>query len=171
MDARGATRRVAIIDYAWVTYHFAAQHFGALTLYRARAERGGCVQTRRLIVSSRYVGGVLVFVEDILRRSGRLSGPVDRLMVVPRVDRVSPERNSRRRDRGAANCDWHNAVRRAARCEVVVAAHIIILSIYCRHCGDGRPCSAPAELVSLPGDLDFAALDSRHGTGFANPGR
>lgn len=58
---------LAIVDYAWVTYHFAAQHFGALSLYRARAERGGCIQTRRL---DRFfaltVGGVLVFIADIL---------------------------------------------------------------------------------------------------------
>jgi TonB family protein len=58
---------LAIIDYACVTYHFAAQHFGALSLYRARAERGPCIQTRRL---DRFfaltAGGVLVFVADIL---------------------------------------------------------------------------------------------------------
>src|SRR5437762_13054933 len=58
---------LAIVDYACVTYHFAAQHFGALSLYRARAGRGGCIQTRRL---DRFfalsVGGVLVFVADIL---------------------------------------------------------------------------------------------------------
>jgi hypothetical protein len=61
---------LAIVDYAWVTYHFASQHFGALSLYRARAERGGCIQTRRL---DRFfaltVGGVLVFVADILAGS------------------------------------------------------------------------------------------------------
>src|SRR5207248_1546359 len=58
---------LAILDYACVTYHFAAQHFGALSLYRSRAERGWCVQTWRL---DRFfaltVGGVLVFVADIL---------------------------------------------------------------------------------------------------------
>jgi hypothetical protein len=58
---------LAIIDYAWVTYHFAAQHFGALSLYRTRSARHHCVQTRRL---DRFfalsVGGVLVFVADIL---------------------------------------------------------------------------------------------------------
>jgi TonB family protein len=58
---------LAILDYACVTYHFAAQHFGALSLYRSRAERGSCIQTRRL---DRFfaltVGGVLVFVADIL---------------------------------------------------------------------------------------------------------
>jgi hypothetical protein len=58
---------LAIVDYAWVTYHFAAQHFGALSLYRARAGRSACLQTRRL---DRFfalsVGGVLVFVADIL---------------------------------------------------------------------------------------------------------
>src|SRR6266516_4386418 len=58
---------LAIIDYACVTYHFAAQHFGALSLYRSRADRGLCIQTRRL---DRFfaltAGGVLVFVADIL---------------------------------------------------------------------------------------------------------
>ena len=58
---------LAIIDYACVTYHFAAQHFGALSLYRSRADRTSCVQTRRL---DRFfalaVGGVLVFIADIL---------------------------------------------------------------------------------------------------------
>src|ERR1051325_8638225 len=58
---------LAIIDYACVTYHFAAQHFGALSLYRSRADRGPCIQTRRW---DRFfaltAGGVLVFVADIL---------------------------------------------------------------------------------------------------------
>ncbi|HEY4256637.1 MAG TPA: hypothetical protein VGM66_05440 [Candidatus Udaeobacter sp.] len=58
---------LAIIDYAWVTYHFAAQHFGALSLYRARAERGWCIRTRRLDrFFALIAGGVLVFVADIL---------------------------------------------------------------------------------------------------------
>ena len=67
MDPRGTTHWSGDFDYACVTYHFAAQHFGALSLYRARAERGRCIQTRRL---DRFfaltVGGVLVFVADIL---------------------------------------------------------------------------------------------------------
>jgi TonB family protein len=58
---------LAVIDYACVTYHFAAQHFGALSLYRSRADRSCCIQTRRL---DRFfaltAGGVLVFVADIL---------------------------------------------------------------------------------------------------------
>jgi TonB family protein len=58
---------LAIIDYACVTYHFAAQHFGALSLYRSRAERGYCIQTKRL---DRFfaltAGGALVFIADIL---------------------------------------------------------------------------------------------------------
>src|SRR5213596_3136 len=58
---------LAIIDYACVTYHFAAQHFGALSLYRSRADRGSCIQTSRW---DRFfaltAGGVLVFVADIL---------------------------------------------------------------------------------------------------------
>ncbi|MFZ0916596.1 MAG: hypothetical protein WAN04_06855 [Candidatus Udaeobacter sp.] len=58
---------LAIVDYAWVTYHFASQHFGALSLYRSRAGRSSCIQTRRW---DRFfaltAGGVLVFVADIL---------------------------------------------------------------------------------------------------------
>jgi hypothetical protein len=58
---------LAIADYIWVTWHFASQHFGALSLYRSRAGRSVCVQTRRL---DRFfalgVGGALVLVSDIL---------------------------------------------------------------------------------------------------------
>lgn len=58
---------LAIIDYAWVTYHFASQHFGALSLYRVRSHRRASVPARRL---DRFfaiaVGGVLVFIADIL---------------------------------------------------------------------------------------------------------
>jgi len=58
---------LAIVDYAWVTWHFAAQHFGALSLYRSRAGRAACVQTRRFDrFFALVVGGALVFVADIL---------------------------------------------------------------------------------------------------------
>ncbi|HKP03762.1 MAG TPA: hypothetical protein VJU77_10445 [Chthoniobacterales bacterium] len=58
---------LAIVDYAWVTWHFASQHFGALSLYRSRAGRARCEQTRRF---DRFfalaVGGALVFLADVL---------------------------------------------------------------------------------------------------------
>jgi hypothetical protein len=58
---------LAIVDYAWVTWHFASQHFGALSLYRSRAGRAACVQTRRFDrLFALLVGGALVFVADIL---------------------------------------------------------------------------------------------------------
>ena len=58
---------LAIVDYAWVTWHFAAQHFGALSLYRSRAGRAACQQTRRFDrFFALIVGGALVFVADIL---------------------------------------------------------------------------------------------------------
>jgi hypothetical protein len=58
---------LAILDYALVTYHFSAQHFGALSLYRARAGRGACTLTRRMDrLFALGVGGVLVFLADIL---------------------------------------------------------------------------------------------------------
>ena len=58
---------LAIIDYACVTYHFAAQHFGALSLYRSRAGLAARLGTRRLDrLFALLVGGLLVFVADIL---------------------------------------------------------------------------------------------------------
>ena len=73
---------LAIIDYACVTYHFAAQHFGALSLYRSRADRSSCIQTRRW---DRFfaltAGGVLVFCRGYSRWSGRVSGSVGRSLV------------------------------------------------------------------------------------------
>src|SRR6185295_14617541 len=61
---------MAILDYAFVTYHFAAQHFGALSLYRSRAERAGCVKTRRRDrIFALGVGGALVLVAEVLAGS------------------------------------------------------------------------------------------------------
>ena len=58
---------LAIVDYAWVTWHFASQHFGALSLYRLRAGRSSCRQTRQLDrFFSLGVGGALVFIADVL---------------------------------------------------------------------------------------------------------
>jgi hypothetical protein len=58
---------MAILDYACVTYHFAAQHFGALSLYRMRAERAKSKNTRRLDrIYALAVGGGLVFLSDLL---------------------------------------------------------------------------------------------------------
>lgn len=58
---------LVIIDYAWVTWHFASQHFGALSLYRSRAGRAACVQTRRCDrLFALVVGGALVFIADFL---------------------------------------------------------------------------------------------------------
>lgn len=57
----------AIIDYVCVTYHFAAQHFGALSLYRTRVGRATCARTRRMDrLFALAVGGVLVVVADVL---------------------------------------------------------------------------------------------------------
>ena len=39
---------LAVLDYLLVSYHFAAQHFGLLSLYRARAGRASEAMTRRL---------------------------------------------------------------------------------------------------------------------------
>ena len=58
---------MAVIDYAWVTWHFASQHFGALSLYRSRAGRASCLQTRRVDrIFALGVAGALVFIADVL---------------------------------------------------------------------------------------------------------
>ncbi len=61
---------LAVLDYVLVSYHFAAQHFGLLSLYRARAGRASDAITRRL---DRWfalvVGGGLVVVADGLAGS------------------------------------------------------------------------------------------------------
>jgi hypothetical protein len=58
---------LAIFDYAASLYHYGAQHFGALSLYRARAGRAACARTRRWDrLFAMGVGGALVFVADAL---------------------------------------------------------------------------------------------------------
>ena len=58
---------LAILDYALVTHHFAAQHFGVLSIYRARAGRAGSGQARSIdLLFALGVGGVLVFLADVL---------------------------------------------------------------------------------------------------------
>ena len=58
---------LAILDYAFVTHHFATQHFGALSLYRTRVGRGACTHTRRVDrLFALGVGGGLVLVADLL---------------------------------------------------------------------------------------------------------
>jgi hypothetical protein len=57
---------VAILDYALVTYHFAAQHFGVLSLYRMRAGRGASAYARRLDrIFTLGAGALLVLVADV----------------------------------------------------------------------------------------------------------
>jgi hypothetical protein len=74
---------LAILDYAFVTHHFAAQHFGALSLYRARVGRGSCPRTRRADrLFALGVGGALVVVADVLAGAVAYQGVwVDRWLV------------------------------------------------------------------------------------------
>jgi hypothetical protein len=58
---------LAILDYAASTYHFGAQHFGALSIYRARAgQAANCGMRRRDRLFALGVGGGLVFLADAL---------------------------------------------------------------------------------------------------------
>jgi len=61
---------MAIVDYVFVTFHFAAQHFGALSLYRTRAGRTSSRYARRLDwIFALGIGGALIFLADILTGS------------------------------------------------------------------------------------------------------
>ena len=56
---------LVILDYALVTYHFAAQHFGVLSLYRVRAGRAAAGWTRRVDrLFALGVGGALVVLAE-----------------------------------------------------------------------------------------------------------
>src|SRR5262245_14826231 len=57
----------AVVDYLLVSYHFAAQHFGLLSLYRARAGRASDAVTRRLDRWFAFVagGGFVVLAEAL----------------------------------------------------------------------------------------------------------
>ena len=61
---------LAVLDYLLVSYHFAAQHFGLLSLYRVRAGRASEANTRRL---DRWfalvVGGGFVVLAEALAGS------------------------------------------------------------------------------------------------------
>lgn len=58
---------LAILDYAASTYHFGAQHFGALSLYRSRAGLGANPAARRRDwLFALGAGGALVFLADAL---------------------------------------------------------------------------------------------------------
>jgi hypothetical protein len=66
---------LAILDYLLVSYHFSAQHFGLLSLYRARAGRSSDATTRWLDRAfALLVGGGLVVLADALSGSIAFQG-------------------------------------------------------------------------------------------------
>src|SRR2546423_3884126 len=85
-------------------------------------------------------------------------------MVLRRLDRIGAKRDPWWRDRGAVYRDSNNVVCRGACDAMVVAPRLV----HHWNRGDGWPRSSSEEFVSLPGDLDLAALDSGYGSGIAN---
>ncbi|MGI9413535.1 MAG: hypothetical protein ACR2PM_07695 [Hyphomicrobiales bacterium] len=58
---------LAIVDYALVTYHFASQHYGVLSLYRIRSDRPRDGRARRIDrLFALGIGGVMIFVAELL---------------------------------------------------------------------------------------------------------
>jgi hypothetical protein len=61
---------LAVVDYLWVSHHFAAQHFGLLSLYRGRAGHSSNRTARRLDRSfALLVGGGVVVLANALAGS------------------------------------------------------------------------------------------------------
>lgn len=83
---------LTVLDYLLVSWHFAAQHFGLLSLYRARAGRAMDARTRKL---DRWfalvVGGGIVVVADGL--SGSIA--VQERWITPLLGGFGPELLSR----------------------------------------------------------------------------
>jgi hypothetical protein len=71
---------LAIVDYLFNTWHFGAQHFGVLSLYRGRAGLGAGVR-RRDRAFALGVGGVLIVVADAL--AGAIAYPEQWLGPLP----------------------------------------------------------------------------------------
>ncbi len=66
---------LVILDYALVTYHFAAQHFGVLSLYRIRAGRAGAGWARRMDrLFALGVGGALVVLAEAVAEMNVFQG-------------------------------------------------------------------------------------------------
>lgn len=56
---------LVLVDYLFVTWHFAAQHFGVLSLYRARAGRASSTWTRRIdLLFALGVGGAMIVLAE-----------------------------------------------------------------------------------------------------------
>ena len=149
---------LAILDYIFVTYHFAAQHFGALSLYRTRVGRSACTQTRKMDrLFALGVGGVLVFVADILAGAVAYQDQwVDRWVFPAWL--VSSQEGIRWGATVVLLATTAAAVAdRAALAAMVAPARALRFG----NRGHGRARAPPAESVSLSGDLDFATLDSR----------
>jgi hypothetical protein len=59
---------LAAVDYFLVTYHFAAQHFGVLSLYRSRSTRTAPARVRTLDrVFALTVGGVVIIGAELIQ--------------------------------------------------------------------------------------------------------
>lgn len=72
---------LAIADYLFVSYHFAAQHYGVLSLYRVRGEEARTPGTRRWDrLFAIGIGGVMVIAAEVIvgrvARQGEWLDPV-----------------------------------------------------------------------------------------------
>jgi hypothetical protein len=87
----GRVVALAVVDYLLVSYHFAAQHFGLLSLYRARAGRGRDAQARRLDRWYALVvgGGFVVLAEALAGTIAYQEEWVDPLLGAIGADRAA----------------------------------------------------------------------------------
>ena len=141
---------------------------GAVPLSRAGRTRGrACARERWIGCSRSAVGGVLVFVADILAGAVAYQDQwIDRWLA-SRLDPVGGRRDPCRRYARAARRDRRNARRGAARAALVAAARTLRSGSR----GHGRARPTPAKSVPLPRDLDVAALGPRDGPCFPDAAR
>ena len=159
---------LAIIDYIFVTYHFAAQHFGALALYRGRIGRGGCPSTRKMDrLFALGVGGVLVFLADILAGAVAYQDHwVDRWFFPDLLVSAQDEIRA-----GAtvvllvATAAMLFVELRSPRWSLPRVLYVLGIAAMVAH---GAP---SAESLSLPRNLDIATLDPRDWPRFPDPDR
>ena len=92
-DAMPVTRAqrvlyLAILDYLFVTWHFASQHYGILSLYRVRAGQERSAGARRLDRAfALSVGGVLILGAEVL--AGKVAFQPTWLDPVPLISKSS----------------------------------------------------------------------------------
>ena len=154
----------AVLDYLLVSHHFAAQHFGLLSLYRARAGRASDAITRRLDRWFALVvgGGFVVLAEALAGSIAFQDRWIDPLLGAGGVGRVRAHA-ARWRHRLRRDPDRSDAARRTALAAPIAAAR----GLRPRRLGHGALRLPRARPFPVHRAVERAALERRDGTRLA----